>query len=142
MIPVLVALGIGAAIALQATAVSSLTSTVHPLAISLALLASGILVASSWATARQAWPETLAVVGHWWWLPLGAVGWAIVAALGWTAGRLGVAVALALMVGSQLTVGLTIDVVRGTTAGGLRSVLGLAFVVVGTTLLSASPTGP
>lgn len=87
-------------------------------------------------------PVALAVVGHWWWLPLGAVGWAIVAALGWTVGRLGVAVALALIVGSQLTVALTIDLARGTTTGGLRRVVGVALVVVGATLLSAAPTDP
>lgn len=140
-IPVVVALGIGAAIALQATAVSSITDTVHPLTISLALLASGIVVAATWATARSAWPDTLTVVGHWWWLPLGAIGWGIVAALGWTAGRLGVAVALSLVVGSQLTVALVINLARGG-AVGWRSVAGVAFLVWGAVLLAAPSTGP
>ena len=100
-VPLLVALGIGAAIALQAATVGHLSGEVHPLTISLALLLSGVAVASTWASVRHAWPEVLAVTGRWWWVPLGIAGWVIVAALGWTASRLGVAVALAVVVGSQ-----------------------------------------
>lgn len=140
-VPLLVALAIGAAIALQAATVGHLSGEVHPLTISLALLLSGVLVASTWATVRHAWPDVLAVTGRWWWLPLGIAGWVIVAALGWTASRLGVAVALAVVVGSQLTVGLVIDGVRGTGTVSWRAVGGVVLVVAGAALLSANSSG-
>lgn len=137
-VPLLVALAIGAAIALQAATVGQLSGEVHPLTISLALLLSGVAVASTWATVRHAWPEVLAVTGRWWWLPLGIVGWVIVAALGWTANRLGVAVALAVVVGSQLTVGLVVDTVRGTGMVSWRAAGGVVLVVAGAALLSVN----
>jgi uncharacterized membrane protein YdcZ (DUF606 family) len=71
---------------------------------------------------------------------LGAVGWAIVAALGRTVGRLGAAAALALVVGSQLSVALVIDLARDATLASWRSLVGVALVVGGATLLSATPT--
>lgn len=135
---VFVALCVGTAIALQATAVGDATNVSHPLAVSLALLVSGLIVASAWATVHGAWPDVVAVAGHWWWLPLGVVGWGIVAALGWTVARIGVPAALAVVVGSQLTVALVIDLARGVTTAGWRSVAGVAFVMVGTTLLTTS----
>lgn len=137
-VPLLVALGIGAAIALQTATVGHLSGEVHPLTISLALLLSGVAVASTWASVRHAWPEVLAVTGRWWWLPLGIAGWAIVAALGWTASRLGVAVALAVVVGSQLTVGLVVDAIRGTGTVSWRAVGGVILVVAGAALLSSN----
>ncbi len=140
-VPLVVALGIGAAIALQAATVGDLADEVHPLTISLALLMSGVVAASTWATVRQVWPEVLAVTGRWWWLPLGIAGWVIVAALGWTASRLGVAVALAVVVGAQLTVGLVLDAVWGTGTVSWRAVGGVVLVVAGAAMLSASSSG-
>ena len=136
LVPVLVAVAIGIAIALQAAAVSSLAGTIHPLAISLALLAAGIAVATVWASIRKTWPDAFEVVGHWWWLPLGVAGWAIVAALGWTVARLGVATALSLIVGAQLTAALLIDVGRGSATMGWRAAAGVALVGAGATLLT------
>lgn len=138
IIPILVALCIGAAIALQATVVGRMTETLHPLAVSLSLLVSGLVVASVWASLRQAWPQALTVAVQWWWVPLGAVGWGIVAALGWTVTRLGVATALAVVVGSQLTVAIIVDLVRGSATIGWRNVAGAALVVIGATLLRTS----
>ena len=140
-VPLLVALALGAAIALQAATVGHLAAEVHPLTISLALLMSGVAVASTWATVRHAWPEVLAVTSRWWWLPLGIAGWVIVAALGWTASRLGVAVALAVVVGSQLTVGLVVDAVRGTGTVSWRPVGGVVLVVAGAAMLSTNSSG-
>lgn len=134
----IVALCIGVAIALQAATVSSLAAVVHPLTISLALLASGLLVATAWASVVQAWPDTLTVVARWWWLPLGALGWAIVAALGWTVARLGVGLGLSLIVGAQLTMGLVIDMTRGQVVLGWRAAGGVALLMAGSALLGAA----
>ncbi|MGH3442359.1 MAG: DMT family transporter [Nitriliruptorales bacterium] len=140
-IPVLVALGIGAAIAIQAVAISSLTGAVHPLAISLSLLVSGLVVGIGWATVHGAWPEVLVVARQWWWLPLGAAGWAIVAALGWTVARLGAAAGLSLIVAAQLTAALVIDAGRGHALVGPRSLAGAALLVVGAALLGSAQAG-
>lgn len=137
-VPVLVALAIGAAIALQAATVSGLTEAVHPLTISLALLASGMLVAGAWAWATDGWSDILTVIRHWWWLPLGALGWGIVAALGWTVARLGVALGLSLIVGAQLTTGLVIDLSRGQAVLGWRPASGVVLLMAGATLLGTA----
>lgn len=141
VVPVLVALGIGLAIALQAAALSSLVGAVHPLAISLSLLASGLVVGSGWAVIHGAWPEVLVVARQWWWLLLGAAGWAIVAALGWTVARLGAAAGLSLIVAAQLTGALVVDVSRGHAPIGARSLAGVALLVAGAALLGSHTGG-
>lgn len=132
---VLVALVVGATIALQAATLGRLSDSVHPLAISFSLLASGLIVGGVWASHEGAWSVVPAVAKHWWWLPLGAAGWLIVGALGWTTERLGVAQALALVVGAQLSTALVIDVMRGTVAVGPRQIIGLLLIVAGTGLV-------
>lgn len=138
IVSVLVALAIGTAIAFQAATIGRLADTVHPLAISLSLLSSGLLAGVGWATVRGAWPATLSVARYWWWLPLGAIGWIIVGALGWTVARLGAAVGLALVIAAQLTVALAIDVTRGSASLSLRSVLGVALLVAGAALVGSA----
>ena len=135
---VLIALVVGASIALQAATIGRLSNTINPLAISLSLLASGILIGAVWASLQAAWMDVAAVARQWWWLPLGAAGWLIVAALGWASERLGVAQALALVIGAQLSTAVVIDVARGTVAVGPRPIIGLALIVVGTGLLRAT----
>jgi bacterial/archaeal transporter family-2 protein len=137
-IPVFIAVGIGAAIAVQAATISSLADRVHPLTISLALLGSGLLMASIWASATRAWPDTLIVAMQWWWVPLGAVGWGIVAALGWTVARLGVALGLSLIVGAQLAAGLLIDLGRGQAVLGWRAAVGVVLLMAGEGLLGSA----
>lgn len=119
---VLVAVLVGVTIAVQAATIAGVSDLIRPAAVSLALLAAGILVGGIWAGARGAWPEVRAVASHWWWLPLGAAGWLIVAALGWTAARLGVAPALSLVIGAQLLAALAIDALRGVHPVGPRTV--------------------
>lgn len=104
-VAVLVALVVGATIALQAAIIGRLSGTVHPLTISLSLLVSGILAGGLWVIRQTAWTDVATVARQWWWLPLGAAGWLIVGALGWTSARLGVAQALAIVIGAQLSMG-------------------------------------
>ena len=130
-----IAIAVGVAIALQAATIGRLSSAIHALAISLSLLVGGLLVAGVWAGLQGAWLDVATVARKWWWLPLGAAGWVIVGALGWTAERLGVAQALALVIGAQLCTALVIDVVRGTVVFGPRPVVGLILIVIGATLL-------
>lgn len=135
---VLVAIVVGATIALQAATIDRLSNTINPLTISLSLLVSGILIGSVWASLQSAWTDVATVGRQWWWLPLGAAGWLIVGALGWTSERLGVAQALALVIGARLSMALMIDVARGTIIVGPRPVIGLVLIVVGTSLLRAT----
>lgn len=137
MAAVLLTLVVGATIALQAATIGRLSKALNPLTISLSLLASGLIVGSVWASYHGAWHDVLTVAWRWWWLPLGTAGWLIVGALGWTSERLGVAHALALVIGAQLSTALVIDIARGTTAFGPRPIIGLLLIVVGTALIRA-----
>lgn len=128
---ILVTVLVGISIAVQTAVVGSLSSTVHPLAVSMSLLLAG----GAWSTARGAWPQVLDITVRWWSLPFGVAGWAIVAALGWTAGRLGVASALALVVAAQLTTALIIDGARGTVELSPRPLLGVFAMLAGVLLL-------
>lgn len=135
---VLVTLVVGATIALQAATIGRLSSAINPLTISASLLLSGLLVGGVWASLQGAWTDVVTVAREWWWLPLGAAGWLIVGALGWTTERLGVAQALVLVIGAQLSTALVIDVQRDVVAIGPRPVIGLVLIVVGTGLLRAA----
>lgn len=87
---VLIALIVGATIALQAATIGRLTIAINPLTISLSLMVSGVVIGGVWASLHSAWTDVATVARLWWWLPLGAAGWLIVGALGWTSERLGV----------------------------------------------------
>lgn len=111
---IMTAIAIGAAVAFQVSILSRSGAIAHPLAVSLALQASGLLVSCVWVVARRDWAGVLAVAGQWWWLPLGTLGWGVVAALGFAA-RLGVGATLAAVsVAAQLVIGLGIDLRTGT----------------------------
>ena len=111
-VAVAVALGIGAAIAVQVTLVGRASTATHPLAVSLALQIAGVIVGTIWALRRAAWPELTDLATQWWLVPLGALGWGVVAALGFAAARLGTSRTLALVIAAQLTAGLVIDLLR------------------------------
>lgn len=132
---VLVTVLVGISIAVQTAVVGRFSSTVHPLAVSMSLMLAGVLAGGAWSSARGAWPQVLAITVRWWSLPLGVAGWAIVAALGWTAERLGVASALALVVAAQLTTALVIDGARGTVELSPRPLLGVFAMLAGVLLL-------
>ncbi len=135
---VLIALIVGATIALQAATIGRLTIAINPLTISLSLMVSGVVIGGVWASLHSAWTDVATVTRLWWWLPLGAAGWLIVGALGWTSERLGVTQALALVIGAQLSTALAIDVARGTATIGPRPIIGLVLIVVGTGVLRAA----
>jgi uncharacterized membrane protein YdcZ (DUF606 family) len=111
---IVVAVLVGVGIALQVSIVGRAAGGTNPLAISLALQLSGVMVAAVWATSRGSWPEVLAIGRYWWWIPLGVGGWIVVAALGFAAHRIGVAPTLALSIAAQLVAGLIIDAVART----------------------------
>lgn len=137
-VAVLVALAVGVTIALQAAIIGRLSNTVPPLVISLSLLVTGILAGGVWVSLQNAWADVATVARQWWWLPLGAAGWLIVGALGWTSERLGVAQALALVIGAQFSMALVIDFARGTVMIGPRPLVGLVLIVAGTAVLRAA----
>lgn len=122
---------VGIGIAAQVAIVGRAANTANPLAVSLGLQIAGVGAAGIWATINGSWPEVTTVVRQWWWIPLGIGGWIVVAALGFAASRVGVAVVLALSVGAQLVAGLAIDAATGTNALGVRSFLGVVLVVLG-----------
>lgn len=136
MAPALVvAVGIGIAIALQVATLRGAGQHRDPLAISLALQVAGVLAGTAWMLAQRQWPAVLATVRAWWWLPLGVVGWLVVGALGFAAQRLGITVTLGVSVGAQLLLGLLLDVRAGVITLQPRPLLGGLLLVVGVLLL-------
>lgn len=131
-----VAVGVGLAIAVQTAILGRASTQVPPLAVSLGLQISGVLVAAVWATTQHRWALVGQVTGSWWWLPLGAAGWLVVAALGFAAARLGVAPTLAISVAVQLIVGLTIDAVADAAAPRPAHVVGVVALCAGTMLIA------
>jgi len=121
---------IGVTIAVQTAIVGASSASAPPLAVSLALMLGGVLVGGLWAAGFGHWDAVGGVVLRWWWLPLGIAGWVIVAALGWSAARLGVASALTMVVAAQLVAGLVLDAF-GDGSVSLRSVVGVLLVVAG-----------
>jgi transporter family-2 protein len=134
---IVVAVLVGIGIAVQVSILGRSSADTSPLTISLALQLSGVAVAAVWATGRGTWTEVLTIPRHWWWIPLGAGGWALVAALGFAASRIGVASTLALSVTAQLVAGSIADAVSGTGNVSRTSVLGTAMAVAGVTLVLA-----
>lgn len=132
---VLVALVTGVAIAGQVAIIGRTSARVHPLAISFALQASGLLLGLAWVLWSRSWPGVGEVVRMWWWIPLGLVGWVVVAALGFSSARLGTGATLALAITAQVVTGLTIDRLSGALQLGLPQVAGAVLLVVGATLV-------
>lgn len=135
-----VAVSVGLVIAVQAAVLSRASTQFPVLAVSLGLQISGVLVAAVWATSMDGWSSVVRVAGSWWWIPLGAAGWLVVAALGFASARLGVAPALAIVVVTQLGAGLVLDAVTDATMPTARQLAGV--VVLGVGLLLVSNAGP
>jgi uncharacterized membrane protein YdcZ (DUF606 family) len=135
MLTIAVPVLVGLTIAAQSFLLGTRGGSTSPVGLSLALTIAGTLAGVVWATTRRRWGEVVAVSGQWWWLPLGVAGWLIVAALGWSAARLGVAAALAIVVAAQLTGGLALDVLSGRVRLSASSVAGVAVVCVGVLLI-------
>jgi bacterial/archaeal transporter family-2 protein len=133
---IVVALAVGSAIAIQVAVVGRASRTLHPLLISLALQMAGLLVGIGWLFWSRTWSQLPQVIGQWWWLPLGIVGWVVVAALGFSAARLGASTTLAIVIGSQLVAGLLLDRAAGQLDLGAPQVLGAALLVAGAVLVS------
>ena len=131
-----IAAGIGVAIAAQVAIISRASTDLRPLAVSLALQVSGVAAGVAWATAAGAWPDVYATARSWWWLPLGALGWGIVAALGLAGARLGVSVALAVVVAAQVAAGLAFDAAAGRIHLEPRHAAGVALLVAAVVLLT------
>ncbi len=125
----------GITIAVQAWLIGGMAESSSPLAISLALMLAGVCVGSAWSLVQHEWGTVGLVVRQWWWVPLGVAGWIIVAVLGWSANRLGVATALGLVVASQLVAGAVIDVLAGEQRNSLSSMAGALLVTAGALLM-------
>jgi len=134
---VVVAVVVGAAIAFQVFLVGRVSKDVHPLAISTTLQLSGVLVGMLWTTVRGAGAAVFRLTIAWWWLPLGALGWGIVAALGFAAARLGAGTTLAIVVGTQLIAGLVLDRAAGQSVIGIRQPVGIVLLIGGAVLVSS-----
>lgn len=133
---VFVALLVGSAIAVQVAIVGRASRALHPLVISLALQLAGLLVGLGWLFWSRTWSQLPQVIAQWWWLPLGIAGWVLVAALGFSAARLGTGATLAIVVGAQLVVGLLLDQAVGRLELGTPQVLGATLLVAGAVLVS------
>lgn len=133
---VAVALIVGSAIAVQVAIVGKASRALHPLVISLAPQVAGLIVGLGWLLWSRTWPQLPQVIGQWWWLPLGIVGWVVVAALGFSAARLGTSATLAIVIGAQLIVGLILDQAAGRLELGTPQVLGATLLVAGALLVS------
>jgi uncharacterized membrane protein YdcZ (DUF606 family) len=135
-----VAVSVGLVIAVQAAILSRASTQLPALAVSLGLQISGVLVAAIWATTMDGWTSVMRVAGSWWWIPLGAAGWLVVAALGFAAAHLGVAPALAIVVVTQLGAGVVLDAVTDAAMPTGRQLAGI--LVLGVGLLLVTNAGP
>jgi transporter family-2 protein len=131
----LVAVAVGVAVAVQVAVLGGVTRRMNPLGVSLALQVAGVVAGALWATAAGGWQVVPSAMRSWWWVPLGVVGWILVAALGYASGRIGVTVTLGVAVAVQLVVGLLFDVVRGQTVFGPRPLVGVLLLVAGVGLV-------
>lgn len=133
-----VAVLIGAGIAIQVGVLGRSVTDTNPLAVSFALQISGVLAATAWATSRGVWVDVVSIGRNWWWIPLGVGGWVLVAALGFASSRIGVAPTLAISVAVQLLTALVIDTTTGSGQLGPRPLLGAAMVLGGAVLVSTA----
>jgi uncharacterized membrane protein YdcZ (DUF606 family) len=131
---VLVAVVVGVAIAVQVALLGSASERLHPLGVSLALQLAGVFAGALWVTATNGWQVVLAAMRFWWWIPLGVLGWLLVAALGFASSRIGITATLGLSVAVQLLVGLGIDVTRGRVVLGARPLIGMLLLAGGVVL--------
>jgi uncharacterized membrane protein YdcZ (DUF606 family) len=127
---------VGIGIALQVALVGRFTRSVHPLAISLALQVSGLVAGGVWALTQRTWQSVGTVSLQWWWLPLGALGWVVVGALGYASATLGVSTTLAIAIAAQLAAGLVFDVLTGEVDLSLRQPMGAGLLLVGVILIT------
>ena len=86
-----VAVAVGIGVAGQVAILGRRSGELHPLAISVSLQFAGLLVGTVWAVSQRAWSDVTTVFVQWWWIPVGALGWLLVAALGFASHRIGVA---------------------------------------------------
>jgi transporter family-2 protein len=135
---IVLALVIGIGIAFQVSVLGRTASDANPLTVSLALQLAGVGVAAAWATSRGTWGDVIAIGRYWWWIPLGAGGWILVAALGLASDKIGVASTLALSVAAQLLAALVIDATAGTVHISIQTTLGAALVLGGVILVSTA----
>jgi uncharacterized membrane protein YdcZ (DUF606 family) len=142
-IAILIAVGVGVGIAAQVSIVGQASRSIHPLVVSLALQASGLLVATVWAAWTQSWPPVVEVVRQWWWIPLGLLGWGLVAALGFAAARLGASPTLAVVIAAQLIAALALDRLGGRADLDIHNLAGAALLCIGVVLITvrSSPSG-
>jgi uncharacterized membrane protein YdcZ (DUF606 family) len=131
----LVAIAVGVAIAAQVALLGGTAHRLPPLGVSLALQVAGVLAGGLWATVTGSWHVVLAGMRLWWWVPLGVLGWLLVAALGFASARIGATATLGVSVAVQLLVGLAIDVARGHVALGPRPLLGILLLAGGVVLV-------
>jgi len=132
-----IAVGIGIAVAIQVAVVGQASRVAHPLAISFGLQISGLLVGAVWIVQQRTWSDVWDLTFEWWWLPLGALGWGIVAALGFSAARLGAGPTLAIVVAAQIITALGLDRLTGQVTLNFRHLLGIVLLVAGVVLISA-----
>jgi uncharacterized membrane protein YdcZ (DUF606 family) len=130
-----VAVMVGAGIAVQVAVLGRASGQLSPLAVSLALMVPGLLAATIWATVTRSWSDVAVVPGKWWWLVLGVGGWLVVAALGFAAHRIGVTTTLSLSIATQLAVGVLIDVRTGEASIDPRLLAGLVLLSAGSWLV-------
>jgi uncharacterized membrane protein YdcZ (DUF606 family) len=131
-----VAVAVGIGVACQVAVLGRSSGKLHPLAISVGLQLAGLLVGTVWVVSQRAWSDVTTVVAQWWWVPLGALGWLLVAALGFASHRIGVTTTLGLAVSSQLLVGLGLDIRGGAANLGFRPIAGVALLVAGLILIT------
>lgn len=136
-IAIVIAIALGVGIGAQVAILGRASATLAPLTISLGIQAAGLIAGAVWAMAARPWSGLGAVVTQWWWLPLGILGFGIVAALGFTADRLGVSITLAIVVAAQVITGLGIDRALGEVRLGVQHFGGVVLLVVGVLLVSA-----
>jgi uncharacterized membrane protein YdcZ (DUF606 family) len=136
VVAVVLAIGVGTAVAVQSSILGGASRSLHPLSLSLALQVAGVAIGVSWAVYARAWSEVFVVARQWWWLPLGLVGLGVVAAIGFSSARLGTLTTLALIIGAQLVAGLILDVATGTVALDVRQLVGVGIVIGGVVVLT------
>jgi transporter family-2 protein len=102
------------------------------------LQASGVLIAIGWAVWSRTWPQITEVAREWWWIPLGVLGWGIVAALGFSAARMGASSTLAIVIASQLIAALLLDRLVGRIEISFQAAAGALVLIFGVLLVTSS----
>jgi uncharacterized membrane protein YdcZ (DUF606 family) len=134
---ILIAIAAGVLIGVQVAALGRYSRTASSLTVSLLVQLGGLVAAVAWTSVRQSWSTVLAAAEGWWWLPVGAAGWLVLAALGSASSRAGVATALASAFAAQLIVGLAWDARMGLGGFNGRAAAGAILLIVGAYLISS-----